>query len=402
MIDESLKFKSKNGKQPRILFIAPQPFYEDRGTPIVIYQELEVLSGFGFHVDVATYNMGSDIYLPGINVMRSANPLGFRSIRVGLSCKKMLLDIFLMGTVIRLARQSPYNCVHGVEEGALMAFACRALFGMPAIYDMHSSLPEQLRTIWGLKAGPARWMALWVEKSMVKSADAVLASSGLASLVLSISRDKKVWECRFGLTNQCQINKNLANSLGIAQRPTVVYAGNFSRYQGLELLIKAAPLVRNHIPGVVFVLVGGTEFELPFLENLVNSYKLCNTVLLHPRVPRHQVTDYLSIADALVLPRPSGKNAPLKIYDYMRSGKPIVATDIKAHTVLLSEKTAFLVKPEPKALAHGILLSLKEKEHAKKLALAARSLYGSSIKKPLRDTLFEAYSFVLDGRTDRL
>jgi len=120
-------------------------------------------------------------------------------------------------------------------------------------------------------------------------------------------------------------------------------------------------------------------------------------VKLRPRVPRHEVADYLGIADVLVLARPRGENAPLKIYEYMRSGKPIVATDIKAHTVSLSEKTAFLVQPEPAPLADGILLALQDKEHARKLGLAAKSHYGSN-DKPLRDTLFEAYRWVLGSR----
>ncbi|MCK4793249.1 MAG: glycosyltransferase, partial [Desulfobacteraceae bacterium] len=371
MIDESGKFIRKSANHPRILFIAPQPFYEDRGTPIAICQELEVLSEFGFHVDVATYPMGSDICLSGVNLVRSANPLWFRSVQVGISFKKILLDVCLLKTVIRLARQTPYDCVHGVEEGALMAFACKALFGMPVIYDMHSSLPEQLRKTWGLKMGPGRWLALRIERWMVKRADAVLTSPGLSSLVMSITRDKRAWECCFNVCDPSQQNDALARRLGVLQRPTVVYAGNFSQYQGLELLIESAALVHAKMPDVVFVLVGGTEFELSFIEKLVRRHRLSGIVQLHPRVPRHEVADYLAIADALVLPRPRGENAPLKIYEYMRSGKPIVVTDIKAHTVLLSEKTAFLAKPEPAPLADGILLALQDKELARKLALAA-------------------------------
>ncbi|MCG7853797.1 MAG: glycosyltransferase [Methanosarcinaceae archaeon] len=388
----------KNANRPHTLFIAPQPFYEDRGTPIAICQELEVLSEFGFDVDVATYPMGSDICLSGVNLVRSANPLWFRSVQVGISFKKILLDVCLLKTVIRLARQTPYDCVHGVEEGALMAFACKTLFGMPVIYDMHSSLPEQLRKTWGLKMGPGRWLALRIERWMVKGADALLTSPGLSSLVMSIARDKRTWECCFNVCDPSQQNDALARRLGVLQRPTVVYAGNFSQYQGLELLIESAALVHAKMPDVVFVLVGGTEFELSFIEKLVRRHRLSDIIQLHPRVPRHEVADYLAIADALVLPRPRGENAPLKIYEYMRSGKPIVATDIKAHTVLLSEKTAFLVKPEPTPLADGILLALQDKEHARKLALAAKSRYGSNMNKSLRDTLFEAYQWVLGSR----
>ena len=76
----------------RILFIAPQPFYEDRGTPIAIHNTLAALNELGFAVDLATFPLGSEVNLPGINIFRTTNPFKYRNVPIGISFPKMLLD----------------------------------------------------------------------------------------------------------------------------------------------------------------------------------------------------------------------------------------------------------------------------------------------------------------------
>ena len=118
---------------------------------------------------------------------------------------------------------------------------------------------------------------------------------------------------------------------------------------------------------------------------------------LHQRVPRKDVPDYLALADTVVLARTNGENTPLKLFDYLKSGKPIVATDIPAHTAVLSEETAILVAPTAEGLARGILLALKNSVHAKEVAHAAQRSLQSSLKTPLRRTGAEVYSLVMQN-----
>ena len=53
----------------------------------------------------------------------------------------------------------------------------------------------------------------------------------------------------------------------------------------------------------------------------------------------------------LTSPRSKGTNTPLKIYQYLRSGKPIVATRLLTHTQVLDDDTAMLTAPDPQAFA---------------------------------------------------
>ena len=71
-------------------------------------------------------------------------------------------------------------------------------------------------------------------------------------------------------------------------------------------------------------------------------------------VPPEEAIAYLTIAEVLVSPRADGTSIPLKIYSYLHSGKPIVATKYGVHTQLLSDKIAYLSEPTKESLAEGI------------------------------------------------
>ena len=74
------------------------------------------------------------------------------------------------------------------------------------------------------------------------------------------------------------------------------------------------------------------------------------------------------MADVLVSPRSYGDNVPLKVFDYMAAGKPIVATDIKAHRAVLDRDCAVLVAVAGPSLADGINRVLEDAGLAETLA----------------------------------
>jgi glycosyltransferase involved in cell wall biosynthesis len=91
------------------------------------------------------------------------------------------------------------------------------------------------------------------------------------------------------------------------------------------------------------------------------------------RQPRHEISSYLSMADVLVSPRSHGGNLPLKVFDYLAAGRPIVATDIPTHRTVLNEERAVLVPPHTRGIAEGILSLLTDPERAARLGHAARA-----------------------------
>ncbi len=380
----------------RILYIAPQPLYEDRGSPIAIYEELKALSELSFNVDVVTYPLGRTIEIPLIRLIRVANPLRFKSVKVGFSLKKLFLDVLILKKIFYLFRNKQYDCMHGVEEGAGIALLCKIFFKVPVIYDMQSSIPEQLRDVRFFKSGFGRWLAIWLERWLVKNADVMYVTKGLADRVFSIVPGKNIWEYSFPSVELDQSDNSSYAHYELLKCPNIVYTGNFSPYQGLELLIEATSHLSKKIKDVKLFLVGGTDAEILKLRKLIKQFGLEDRVHLHPRVPRTEISSILDRSCVLALPRPRGSNVPLKIYEYINSNSPIVATNIKAHTSILNNHNATLVEPNAVALAGGILDVINSKCKVKHTVSKSKNTAEIPLNNLIKPTIKKAYNCIIN------
>ena len=127
-----------------ILLLAPQPFYQDRGTPIAVDRMLQILSERHDQVDVVTYHEGWEVQHDRITIHRILSIPFVRNIRPGLSWKKLVCDMFVFFTALRLASRNHYQVIHAVEESVFIALVLKWLFKIPYVYDMDSSLAQQL------------------------------------------------------------------------------------------------------------------------------------------------------------------------------------------------------------------------------------------------------------------
>src|SRR6266542_1537829 len=128
----------------RILMIAPEPFFEPRGTPFSEYHRIRALLELGHTVDLVTYPFGRDVTLPGLRVFRSARPPLMTGIGIGPSWRKVPLDLALFLSACRRAMTGTYDAIHSHEEGSWFGVVLAGLLRLPHLYDMHSSLPQQL------------------------------------------------------------------------------------------------------------------------------------------------------------------------------------------------------------------------------------------------------------------
>jgi glycosyltransferase involved in cell wall biosynthesis len=161
----------------------------------------------------------------------------------------------------------------------------------------------------------------------------------------------------------------LRESLEIEPRQKVVlYSGTFERYQGLTLLLKAVPEVLAREPEAVFVLVGvDGEHAAARIEKIAQTIPGHRLRLVH-RQAREQIPAFFAMADVLVSPRVYGGNLPLKVFDYLAAGRPIVATDIPSHRSVLTDERAILVPPQAPAMAAAIVRVLQDHELARGMA----------------------------------
>ena len=158
----------------RILMIAPEPFFEPRGTPFSEYHRIRALLELGHTVDLVTYPFGRDVAMPGLRVFRCARPPFIRNVRIGPSPAKIPLDLTLTVTALRRAMRDRYDAVHSHEEGSFIGVLLASVLGIPHLYDMHSSLPQQLTNFDYSRSRTLAALFGWMERFVIRRSRVVI------------------------------------------------------------------------------------------------------------------------------------------------------------------------------------------------------------------------------------
>jgi glycosyltransferase involved in cell wall biosynthesis len=362
-----------------ILMLAPEPFFQPRGTPISVYFRLKALGDLGHRTRLLTYPLGRDVACPGLTIRRVPNVSGLQKIKIGPSLAKIPLDGLLFLMALGEIARKRYDLIFSHEEAAWFGAALAKVFALPHLYDMHSSLPQQLRNFRFSRSTLLQRIFLWLEGFVLKNSVSVLV----------ICRDLLEYVHKAGFGPKAVLLENFIDFGDFEDRPVaaelvgrekeavaphgekiVLYAGNFEPYQGVPLLLEAFGRVKAE---AVLLLVGGTENEHRRLRKKAAEVGVEGRVVFVEKVPPERVPFYIALSDVLVSPRVSGTNTPLKIYAFLKSGKPLVATNLWTHTQVLTEDIAVLAAPDPASLARGLEFALKSEE-AQGRARAAREL----------------------------
>lgn len=356
----------------RILLVAPQPFYQERGTPIAVRMLVEVLCAQGHAVDLLTYHEGADLDIDGLRILRTPALPGLRHIPIGISWKKLVCDLLISGRLLGLALSRRYDVIHAVEEAVFPAILLRSSAHARVVYDMDSMLGESLVSKWRLLRPAARALRA-MERAVIRRADAVFAvCSDLARHVSADAPGVPVFLIEdVALPSQqfCGAAEPLRELLDI-RGPLALYVGNLQRYQGVEQIVRAMAQLPQALD-LTLVLIGGASEDVARMRSLVRKLHLEEHVyLLGPR-PLAQLSGFLVQADILVSPRLRGSNTPMKVYSYMNSGTAILATRILSHTQVLDDDCAYLVEPDPQALARGLMTLAADEALRARLSVAA-------------------------------
>ena len=160
--------------------------------------------------------------------------------------------------------------------------------------------------------------------------------------------------------------------------PVVAYAGHLYPWKGVGVLLEA--LAR--LPGIKGLIVGGhaMEKDLGRLQHDAAHLSIAERVQFTGMLEPGTVAGYLSTANVLVLPNTATRiseryTSPLKLFEYLAAGRPIVASDLPAlREVVTADVDAVLVRPgDPQALADGIARVLADRELADRLSAKAWS-----------------------------
>ncbi|HPY62693.1 MAG TPA: glycosyltransferase, partial [Kiritimatiellia bacterium] len=154
-----------------------------------------------------------------------------------------------------------------------------------------------------------------------------------------------------------------------------VYVGNLESYQGIDLLVAAFHrLVTDPTSSPAQLIVaGGVPGDIARYEAMCRQLGVADRVRFIGPQPVDRLGAMLALADVLVSPRTQGNNTPMKIYSYMASGKPLLATALPTHTQVLNDETACLAAPEPAAFAEGMRRLAVDPELRARLGAAAQA-----------------------------
>lgn len=370
----------------KILTIAPQPFFTPRGTPLSVYYRTLVTAEMGIDVDLLTYGEGKEVDIPGVRIIRIPHFQCLGSVKIGPSFLKIFLDFLILFWTVRLLFKNKYKVVHAHEEAIFICYFLKPFFHFKLIYDMHSSLPEQLTNFNFTQSKLIIKLFSIMENACLHTSDAIIticpslynyAKQNVENKKLVVLIENSICDkikFKHGNNSRNSIHNNSKNKPFLGKR-VVVYAGTLETYQGIDILIRAFHAALKLQPELFLLIIGGTSEQVKFYSDVVNRLGISEYCTFTGRISPNEAKHYISQANVQISSRISGQNTPLKIYEQLSNGIPIVATNIYSHTQVLNHDVAFLVQPEPASMAEGILAALEPNGEGNIKAMRAKQVY---------------------------
>ncbi len=358
----------------RILVLAPQPFFEPRGTPIAVRALILTLTQAGHMVDLLTYHKGEDVEIPHCRIYRIPRIPRIKQIPPGFSFRKVICDIALLARCFELLKGKRYDLIHAVEESSFIALLMKHIFDVPFVYDMDSSVAQQLvEKYHALRA--FRWFLDACERRAVTESLAVLTvCRSLEQLARYHAPDKLIGTVEdFSLLKgEFQIAESAEERIP-SDEPVVMYVGNLEKYQGIDLLLEAFAHTLESVSAARLVMIGGSEKHIREYLARCSDLGISERVSFLGPKPLERLGHYLGQADVLTSPRILGSNTPMKIYSYLDSGRPLLATRLPTHTQVLDDEIAYLVEPDPREMGAALANLLRDDALRERLARRAKA-----------------------------
>jgi len=380
-----------------ILLLAPHPFYQERGTPIAVDLLASALSERGDDVDILAYHEGENRTYSGsgkVTIHRITPLFPVHNLRPGFSLKKLVCDAAMYRKASRMAHAKSYDCIHAVEESAFMARRIGAHLGIPYIFDMDSSMPQQIADKLPI-AKPLLPIMHKFEAGIIKSAAAVVpmckaladTARSLGAAHIEILHDISLLPEKYTPCPENGFRKALRLS-----GPVLLYIGNLEPYQGIDLLLESFAITAKQKEDADLVIVGGREDDIRKYKTKADDLKIGARVHFTGPRPLSHMPDLFNDADILVSPRIQGENTPMKIYSYLDAERAVLATDLPTHTQVMNSDAAELVAPQPQAMAAGMLKLLQDdslrSELGKKSKRLAQERYSMTAFKTVVNRLY--------------
>jgi glycosyltransferase involved in cell wall biosynthesis len=363
--------------RPRLLFMTSVPFFQWRGSSIRIGFNVQALAELGYEVDLLTLPVGATKTVPGVTVHRVANPFGVGNIPIGPSLHKLVFDLLILFKALRMVTRRSYAVVHAVEEVGILGLLVGRLIGAKVVFEKHSD-PSSHRD----KLLKNLVLSLYrrVEAIAIRYADVVIGTGdGLVEQAMAIAPRQRVHHIfdipsSLAESDAGQVRQIKGNLRWGDDEVLALYVGSFAVYQGIDLMFESFHLAVQAHPQLRLVIVGGSPEQIAARKEWLNEKGIAEAVRFVGLIDPEKLPNYISAADFLLSPRSSGINTPLKLLDYLKAGRAILATDNVANRRIIDEQVAVLKMAETKDFAEGMVELARDARLRRRLGREGRKI----------------------------
>jgi glycosyltransferase involved in cell wall biosynthesis len=378
----------------KVLHVAALNFPSNQGTQVYIRQLCESQGARGHDVHLLTYARG----LPGYEPKRyTLHRLGdfprFTSLRSGPSLAKVALDCRMAAAVGRLVRSLKPHIVHGHHYEGLAASLAAAAGRCPVVYHGHTLMAAELPWYFNhevLRRTAAR-AGRWADRILPRRADAaVTVSPYLRSALRSMGiADRRLLYLPPAL--DAFDGEEEGGGQGRAEGADMVYAGNLDRYQGLFQVLEGLALITRG-PGREAMLLVVTDSDFSRHREYAERLGLGGRVIFVPHGRFGTAASRISASTLAVSPRLIPGGFPIKLLNYLRYEKPVLAT--RHGSGGLAEGDEILLYDSPARFAEAAAALLSNPGLQKRLGRAGhrrlKDEFSWRRSLPLLDDLYES------------
>jgi len=364
-----------------VAVVAACPFPVNYGSPGAIRELSAALSEMGIDIHIVTYPHGQDLSVGKGQLHRVAQKHQYRPPAAGPSGEKLYFDFLMLGELWKVVRQQKIDVIHAHNyEGALIGIFGKFVTGKPLIYQSVSLMADELSSYRFIKpAFLGRWIGAvldWLVPlfpdhiiTVTQELYDILAKRGVPKRKLSVITSG-IDPDMFDHVDPERFRKKY--NLGSA--PVVTYTGITNTFQRVDYLIRAFSIVLKREPSAILMIVNPLEDEpdLAGHQALVQELNIASNVIFVGPHTLDELPDYLAMATVTVAPRPDCPGHPIKLLNYMISGKPIVCFEGGAKGLTHMQDALIVADHDWQAMGEAILTFLRDPELAKRLGDNAR------------------------------
>lgn len=340
--------------KPKILHIAPTPFFADRGCHIRIEGIVNSLARLGFDNVVCTYHHGRDV--DSVATRRISTIKNYTQTAAGPSKYKLWADWKLLWTAFSEYSKATPSAIHAhLHEGLMIGLCLKLMFfwkRTPLIADIQGSLSGELESHGSFKKLPfLKWPTLQLEKLLLLCANHVVCSSSHS--MSQITDDFGMSKNRISLAQDGANATDKPSAKKIAQtkadleiplnRSIVVYSGALLDAKGLDELKQIISANKDNL-NVHFLIIG---YPVGNLNTFLEANQLTELCTLTGQLDFADLHKHLYLADIAIDPKcSSAGEGSGKMLNYLACGLPVVAFDSQNNKDFLPESSVLSASVE--------------------------------------------------------